>query len=179
MGIPVVSYCYHGDGSGESIPDGDLPIAIWSPAQRMERLVRLAGFLLACARECAAGRCHRCGWLVLVLHPRAAAAKGSSLCSGALPATSCRRRAAWPCRARDGGCLFRRCPKAANRVGKPTVFGSDERTQKAVRSADKSWRRTREFGPSRVRKLAPPLHFRPGLARHGASCRAWATTQTA
>jgi hypothetical protein len=28
MGIPAVSYCYHGDGSGESIPDGDLPIAI-------------------------------------------------------------------------------------------------------------------------------------------------------
>jgi hypothetical protein len=23
----MVSYCYHGDGSGESIPDGDLPIA--------------------------------------------------------------------------------------------------------------------------------------------------------
>jgi hypothetical protein len=23
----VVSYCYHGDGSGEFIPDGDLPIA--------------------------------------------------------------------------------------------------------------------------------------------------------
>jgi hypothetical protein len=28
MGIPAVSYCYHGDGSWESIPDGDLPIAI-------------------------------------------------------------------------------------------------------------------------------------------------------
>jgi hypothetical protein len=28
----VVSYCYHGDGSGESIPDGDLPIAIWTGA---------------------------------------------------------------------------------------------------------------------------------------------------
>jgi hypothetical protein len=28
MRIPAVSYCYHGDGSGESIPDGDLPIAI-------------------------------------------------------------------------------------------------------------------------------------------------------
>jgi hypothetical protein len=28
MGIPAVSYCYHGDVSGESIPDGDLPIAI-------------------------------------------------------------------------------------------------------------------------------------------------------
>ena len=27
MGIPVVSYCCHGDGSGELIPDGDLPIA--------------------------------------------------------------------------------------------------------------------------------------------------------
>ena len=27
MGIPVVSYCCHGDGSGEFIPDGDLPIA--------------------------------------------------------------------------------------------------------------------------------------------------------
>jgi hypothetical protein len=31
MGIPTVSYCYHGDGSGESIPDGDLPIAILNP----------------------------------------------------------------------------------------------------------------------------------------------------
>jgi hypothetical protein len=30
MGIPAVSYCYHGDRSGESIPDGDLPIAILS-----------------------------------------------------------------------------------------------------------------------------------------------------
>jgi hypothetical protein len=30
MGIPAVSYCYNGDGSGESIPDGDLPIAILS-----------------------------------------------------------------------------------------------------------------------------------------------------
>jgi hypothetical protein len=28
MGIPAVLYCYHRDGSGESIPDGDLPIAI-------------------------------------------------------------------------------------------------------------------------------------------------------
>jgi hypothetical protein len=28
MGIPAVSYCYHGDGSRESIPDGDLPISI-------------------------------------------------------------------------------------------------------------------------------------------------------
>jgi hypothetical protein len=28
MGIPAVSYCYHGDRSGESIPDRDLPIAI-------------------------------------------------------------------------------------------------------------------------------------------------------
>jgi hypothetical protein len=28
MGIPAVSHCYHVDGSGESIPDGDLPIAI-------------------------------------------------------------------------------------------------------------------------------------------------------
>jgi hypothetical protein len=27
MGIPMVSYCCHGDGSGEFIPDGDLPIA--------------------------------------------------------------------------------------------------------------------------------------------------------
>ena len=27
MGIPMVSYCYHGDGSGVFIPDGDLPIA--------------------------------------------------------------------------------------------------------------------------------------------------------
>ena len=27
MGIPVVSYCCHRDGSGEFIPDGDLPIA--------------------------------------------------------------------------------------------------------------------------------------------------------
>jgi len=27
MGIPVVSYCCRGDGSGEFIPDGDLPIA--------------------------------------------------------------------------------------------------------------------------------------------------------
>jgi hypothetical protein len=30
MGIPAVSYCDHGDRSGESIPDGDLPIAILS-----------------------------------------------------------------------------------------------------------------------------------------------------
>jgi hypothetical protein len=29
-GILVVSYCYHGDGSRESIPNGDLPIVIWS-----------------------------------------------------------------------------------------------------------------------------------------------------
>jgi hypothetical protein len=28
MGIPTVSYYYHGDGSEESIPDGNLPIAI-------------------------------------------------------------------------------------------------------------------------------------------------------
>jgi hypothetical protein len=30
MGIPVVLNCYRGDGSGESIPDGDLPIAIFN-----------------------------------------------------------------------------------------------------------------------------------------------------
>jgi hypothetical protein len=29
MGIPAVSYCYYRNGSGESVPDGDLPIAIY------------------------------------------------------------------------------------------------------------------------------------------------------
>jgi hypothetical protein len=38
MGIPAVSYCYHGDGSGESIPNGDLPIAICGrPLRRIQR----------------------------------------------------------------------------------------------------------------------------------------------
>jgi hypothetical protein len=31
MRIPMVSYCYLGDESGESILDGDLLIAIWTP----------------------------------------------------------------------------------------------------------------------------------------------------
>jgi len=35
MGIPVVSYCCHGDGSDEFIPDGDLPIANTSPVSVM------------------------------------------------------------------------------------------------------------------------------------------------
>jgi hypothetical protein len=42
-GILVVSYCYHGDGSGESIPNGDLPIVIWScmlgTGEKKKRLV--------------------------------------------------------------------------------------------------------------------------------------------
>jgi hypothetical protein len=39
VGIPVVSNCYRGDGSSESIPDGDLPIAIirWDQEERSPR----------------------------------------------------------------------------------------------------------------------------------------------
>jgi hypothetical protein len=29
MGIPAVLYCYHGDGSGESIADGIYPMPSW------------------------------------------------------------------------------------------------------------------------------------------------------
>ena len=41
MGIPVVSYCCHEDGSGEFIPDGDLPIANTSLAQLNQASISL------------------------------------------------------------------------------------------------------------------------------------------
>jgi hypothetical protein len=37
MEIPVVSNCYHGDGSGESMSNGDLPIAWQDEADREGR----------------------------------------------------------------------------------------------------------------------------------------------
>jgi hypothetical protein len=53
MGIPAVSYCYHGDGSRESIPDGDLPIAILT-----FKACLVAGHGLPHLRL---GVCHTCG----------------------------------------------------------------------------------------------------------------------
>jgi len=39
MEIPMVSYCCHGDGSGEFIPDGDLPIANTTPDSGTDHII--------------------------------------------------------------------------------------------------------------------------------------------
>jgi hypothetical protein len=50
MRIPAVSYCYHGDESGESIPDGDLAIAILKQGPGPGR-TKIAGYFLIIGRS--------------------------------------------------------------------------------------------------------------------------------